>query len=298
MKKFSFLLVFVLSFGLLGNAVADINSGLVAHYKFDGNANDSSGKGNHGTENGGVSYTSGKSGQAASFDGVNDYIELTTNETLRVDYYTISFWIKTTSQDNRISIFGGRYGNNSVDHSGFNVTLGNEPHFNTIYSDVMTRPTGNWGAHANTSIRIGKWVYVTFVFDGQVSKVYVNGSFDNEFNSSGTQYSSVTVRWNTPYQNLLIGGSNYSNFTKYMGELDELRIYDRALSSTEIQELYTGNPSCTAEAATLSSNLDIHIPSLNYSTLLGTESIWADLEYLGTNSDGKHIWGLKGVGAN
>lgn len=45
-------------------------------------------------------------------------------------------------------------------------------------------------------------------------------------------------------------------------------------------------------------NLDIHMPSLNYQTLFGTQNIWADLEYKGTNSEGQHIWGLKGFGVN
>ena len=48
MKIYSILWVFFLSFGLLGNVVADINSGLVAYYPFDGNAHDESGNGNSG----------------------------------------------------------------------------------------------------------------------------------------------------------------------------------------------------------------------------------------------------------
>ncbi|NOT85049.1 MAG: hypothetical protein HOP02_09820 [Methylococcaceae bacterium] len=53
-----------------------------------------------------------------------------------------------------------------------------------------------------------------------------------------------------------------------------------------------------AETGTVSANLDIHVPSLNYESLLGTQNIWADFEYLGTNPQGKHIWGLKNYGAN
>jgi len=49
---------------------------------------------------------------------------------------------------------------------------------------------------------------------------------------------------------------------------------------------------------TVSPNLDIHIPSINYESQIGTLNIWTNLEYLGINSDGKHIWGLKDFGKN
>ncbi len=49
---------------------------------------------------------------------------------------------------------------------------------------------------------------------------------------------------------------------------------------------------------TVSPNLDIHVPSLDYESLLGKQNIWADLEYLGKNDEGKHIWSLKDFGEN
>ncbi len=54
-----------------GYLFAGINDGLVAHYEFEGNANDSSGNGNNGTEYGGVEYVDGVMGKAGSFDGVD-----------------------------------------------------------------------------------------------------------------------------------------------------------------------------------------------------------------------------------
>ena len=53
-----------------------------------------------------------------------------------------------------------------------------------------------------------------------------------------------------------------------------------------------------AETGTVSSNLDVHMPSLDYETSLGTQNIWANFEYLGVNLEGRHIWGLKGFGVN
>jgi len=57
-------------------------------------------------------------------------------------------------------------------------------------------------------------------------------------------------------------------------------------------------PAATAEAGTVSSDLDIHMPSLDYKTLLGTENIWIDLKYTRLNAEGKHSWELKNFGVN
>jgi len=71
-----FLVVCVLVLGLFGNAIADLNSGLVAYYPFDGNTNDASGNHHNGTEVGGIEYVNGYYGQAAKFDGINDLVSI------------------------------------------------------------------------------------------------------------------------------------------------------------------------------------------------------------------------------
>ena len=71
----------------------ELNSGLIAHYEFEGNANDSSGNGNDGTEHGGVEYVDGVIGKAAKFDGVDDYI-IKSNPVFSGSKVAISAWIK------------------------------------------------------------------------------------------------------------------------------------------------------------------------------------------------------------
>src|SRR3989304_6042914 len=63
-------------------ATPDINAGLVAYYPFNGNGNDESGNGNNGTVNGGMAYTNGVAGQAASLDGVDDYVRVASADAL------------------------------------------------------------------------------------------------------------------------------------------------------------------------------------------------------------------------
>ena len=77
----------------------DLTDGLVAHYEFENNADDSSGNGNDGEEFGGVSYVDGVIGQAASFDGVDDFIEIADSSDLDLLTFTVVFWTKTFHED-------------------------------------------------------------------------------------------------------------------------------------------------------------------------------------------------------
>ena len=86
----------VFAFGEVTFAQDDLNSGLAAYYPYNGNANDESGNGNHGTVFG-ASLTTDRSGNADSaysFDGVNDYIDIGKDASLKMtDGLSISAWI-------------------------------------------------------------------------------------------------------------------------------------------------------------------------------------------------------------
>ena len=71
-------------------------SGLVAHWKFDGNTNDSAGT-NNGSLVGGPTFTTGKVSQALSFDGVDDYVEVPYQASIAPQQLTFSTWVKANS---------------------------------------------------------------------------------------------------------------------------------------------------------------------------------------------------------
>ena len=85
----------VLFLGLLSTAHADLITGLVAYYPFDGNASDMSVNGNHGEVNGASlgSDRHGVEGTAYSFDGLDDYVSALDNN-YSTPNYSISFWLK------------------------------------------------------------------------------------------------------------------------------------------------------------------------------------------------------------
>jgi len=335
MKKFSFMLIFVWYFGLLGSAMADINSGLVAYYPFDGNSNDSSGNENHGIENGDITYTSGKLGQAASFDGIDDHVSVL-HELDSFSNFTIAAWVNLNSEGSfgkliQISSGGILYDptNNKIDleiyhdrNGGANNPVG-VPSTRTFYSFKVNDIDNKWvhiifiaNSDNEASIYINniKIPVGSPIIDGGVTGKYSSTSFASTENSDPNKPSSI----------------HFSNVL-----LDEVKVYNRILSEFEIQELYKGVASCTststgftqtdinnaiaqgkqicinnpsscgissggssAEAGTVSANLDIYMPSLNYTTLTGTQNIWVNFEYLNVNSEGKHTWSLKDLGSN
>jgi len=86
-----FFVVFLVSTSVL----AGLDTGLVAWYRFEGGLADSSGNANHGSTSSGVSYVPGHDGQAASFNGINQFVTLPGD--LWTTAFTTSFWVRTTA---------------------------------------------------------------------------------------------------------------------------------------------------------------------------------------------------------
>ena len=211
--------------------ILNAEEGLVAYYPFNGNANDESGNGNNGTENGGVTLISdrlGNANSAFSFDGVDDYIRVLDDDSLDItDHFSVSFFIKTPLS--QTGYFFTKH-KASVDGDGswfLELQPNNTIMFeSTPFSDysVITGP-----------ITVGTWNHVAFTFDHGTDNwnTYVNG----QLTGTGTRAFSIG---NTAID--LIFGAHMNNsggiYNFYEGELDDIRIYNRALSEAEITALY------------------------------------------------------------
>ena len=202
-------------------AMADLSSGLVAFYPFSGNAEDASGNGNHGSVQG-PTLTEDRNGQPDSayhFSFGEEVIEVADSPSLDVEE-AVSFtaWIRpdTTSETFilvREDINGG--------HGLFDFDI-----FPGVISCGLKNPTGGKAAvQGNTSIQQGVWQHVACTWDGVTMRVYYNGQPDG------------TAPFDAPMavsDGDLSIGRYYSAFD---GDIDEIRIYDRALSGSEIAEL-------------------------------------------------------------
>jgi hypothetical protein len=208
----------------------------VAYYPFSGNANDAIGTLN-GTVNG-AALTSdrfGKANSAYSFDGTGANINLSNSNALRpVTAITISAWVFL--QHPNASVLG-----NSViscsDDAGYNITFF-EP--NQIEFSVR-RNNSDASVITDASAYFNAWHFVAGTYDGRFAKLYIDGIL-KATNDAGAvfpiQYSATA--------NTYIGvepGPSFSidpNFN-YLGAIDEVKIYNTALSALKIQQEYASS---------------------------------------------------------
>ena len=210
---------------------SQIADGLVGLWSFNGpdlsgtTAYDRSGQGNNGTLTNGPSVYPGKVGQALSFDGTDDYVSVPTLPTV-VAPYTVSFWMRPT---------GGLSAENAI------VSLrgaNSFPRFILFHNNKLLAYAGNekyrYGTKVFSSSDLNTWWHVVFVVADSATltnwKVYLNGIDDtgNSGANTGTYYD--------PNTSGAIGYSTSGTF--FDGQIDEVRIYNRALSAAEIATLY------------------------------------------------------------
>jgi alpha-tubulin suppressor-like RCC1 family protein len=209
----------------------DLETGLVAHYKFDGDFTDSSGTGNHGDQQGGVSFVEGVNGQAAYFDGNDDLVSVPHHDSLALDQtLTISTWVLPVYRDPNDRTVIMLIKN---DHFPNNYSLWTETGASNFWFQQYQDHYGSaqYTFNVPQPILSEDYVNITVVRDVLEVKIYLNG---NLVLIEETNYNARLG--NSP---LTIGGGN--TYQKYKGSMDELRIYNRALSESEVIELATEN---------------------------------------------------------
>ncbi len=179
-------------------------------------------------------YVDGKFGKALSFDGTDDYVEITNDPSLSPTDITISAWIKRRSEDTKDCIFHrGDWASADGDLVFFGVMASTDTESNKLQFSIED-PDGTANRlHSNTSILKNEWYYVVATRDSSNMKVYVNGELDA---------SSGTASMATSQTNHLIGIHYYdgaiSTDKAFNGTIDEVRIYNQSLSSDEIKIHY------------------------------------------------------------
>lgn len=212
---------------------ADLREGLVAYYPLNGNANDASGRGHNGTATAGVRWESGVLGQAAYFGG-RDAIQIPNHTDFRLlatDNKTLVFWCKGTEVDTQAVLFTRRL--NGV--SGICVLY----YFGKIMIDLAPSVEGHWAQYALHSQVTAGWSCVALVKQGTDWRVFQNGQ-------ELTRVATYGWPWNGdpeyPGDYVFLGYDGHEGNVNFTGGMDELRIYSRALSPSEVMALYE-NPS-------------------------------------------------------
>lgn len=199
-------------------ASQDPRRGIVHEYRLDGDATDSVGSAD-GTNNG-VTFVSGYDNQAGSFDGSNDYISLGTIGTTIADSGSKSMWVKF---DSDVIQYMTWYG---AQNSGEARSV--QYHSNNNELTLVGWGGSSYDASITWNPSLDVWYFITVSWDGGDVDFYINGEFSG----------SDSVTHNSPSStDAYLGVRN--DLSQYLtGDLDEVRIYPRALKPFEVEQIY------------------------------------------------------------
>jgi len=199
-----------------------LSSGPVSIWRADGDATDAY-DGNHGTLVGGVSYAAGKYGQAFSFDGTNGRVAVSDPESLvMTDEFTAAAWIYPTGAGIIVNREGeyeiARFGDGSIQ-----------------WAIKNSNPGWNWRSTGLTA-PLNTWSHVAVTYDHGTVTGYLNGT-------AGTPYAGAgTIGDLSPTMNNFWIGGREALSQYYRGLIDEVKMYNRALSEDEILALLLPAP--------------------------------------------------------
>jgi hypothetical protein len=201
--------------------------GLVAYYPFNGNANDASGNNLNGTVYGATLTTdrNGTPNKAYYFNGIDSYIKVLANQLFNTPAYTVAVWVN-------VEKFGG-----SVSHGGFIISKGVDPNYyynlnanNTNRFHACTISSGDYIQFQSTiTFNTNTWYLLVITDDGSNFKITFDAVVNDVLSVGSTQ---------TNNNDIYIGRYERNTNWNFKGIIDDIRIYNRALSETEIQQLY------------------------------------------------------------
>ncbi len=215
-----------------------INTGLVGYWKFDDGtgttAADSSGNGNTGTLVNGPTWTVGKLGQALAFDGLSNYVTVPSTAALNVYPLTVAVWMKTSSTTGVRGIVN-KYVAGS--YNGYQVFMNSGNLCAWYLRDSTDYVYDGGGCPFNVpGYNDNQWHHVAYVVDASGGKLYVDGVQKGSLPWTGTAGAPTTVQpVHIAHYPGAFGGAEY-----LPGVLDDVRIYNRALSAADVLSLYNG----------------------------------------------------------
>ena len=225
-----------------------LSDGLVGYWKMDeiattSGAIDSSGNGNDGTYYGNASTTGGKFGNGGVFDGDGDKVDMGIDKNYinGVESASMSAWIKAESFSGNNVILGVAKNNSGVVNGSSRLTcfLGT---VGAVQCGGRSADSDSYQYEETTStLNTGEWYSIVGVIDYKNDdiKIFVNGE---EWATTGAVNFSQDTTSNTNSDGSSIGAEESSTSNPFEGQIDEVRIYNRALSKSEVKKLYEWAP--------------------------------------------------------
>lgn len=200
-----------------------VDAGLVAYYPFDGNPNDMSGNGNNGTISGATALTLDRFGNPNSayhFNGLTDYISVPHNSSIffsNSQPFSFSIWFKPMSEAISFPIL--KNANYGVQWRGSSQSI--------LFYD------GDYHSTTNTSWQLNQWYHLAMVDNGTDLRLYVNGALDKIDVRTPNRFGDFPLEIGSWITDNLTGKTWF-----FSGDIDDIRVYNRALAGDEISKIY------------------------------------------------------------
>jgi hypothetical protein len=215
-----------------GIASADLTDGLLVYLPFNGNADDESGNGHDGTVNGATLAPDrfGFADSAYHFNGSDNDIEIPYAADLEPSVFSISVWAKTTSPSANwnMKILDTSEGYGGCSHGyGLRLDVSGEVLF-YVDAQPYCGPDSS-SVFSDAIVNDGEWHHIVAVYDSSLTlSLYVDGSLQSG-SSSGAYFKTGN--------SLMLGRYRRGTTESFLGSIDDLRIYDRALTEAEVAQL-------------------------------------------------------------
>lgn len=210
-----------------------LRNGLMLHYDFNDNLLDESGNGNNAVASGGNFNLELNGNKSYYFDGISDYLKVRDDPTLNpLNGITISLWFRP------VEYYG--IGNDAIvvkpfsshNYPYYQYLIGISGSKNSYYSFGLSLCINNEYKIIGTKLnfwKAGSWYHLVGMYDGRTMKMYVNGILESSLQAEGKLSAFNTDLFIAKQPNLEVVTP---------GSIDELRIYDRALSQKEVIKIY------------------------------------------------------------
>jgi len=216
---------------------------LIAFYDFEGNANDTTGNGYDGTVNGATLSSGYNGGQGYLFDGIDDYIRVDLNINPDVmPELTMGAWVNANAANGIRQVI-------SHDNGSYDRTLGID-----YRGGVQTDPDPGWSSFSGSgavlgefAVELNEWFFIAVSYNQSAQNVmlYVNGETMTESGIMGTGYDFLHIG-NNPGT----GAGGWTGFEFFSGIIDEVFIYDEALSRTQLDDVMNHDSGSVPEPGT------------------------------------------------
>jgi len=209
-------------------------NGLVGWWPFNGNANDESGNGNNGTVNGAtlINDRDAQLNSAYNFNGIDNFINLPLINMSSYNEFSLSVWVNVTDFQTGFSNFHiiRQEGNGGLDWLLAFQNYGNIISFGL---GIQSQPYTELDLSINPINFIDSWSNIVVTYDGSIKRTFIDGVlFGSEIKSGLITFTSSATN--------AIGSacSNVNCVEKFRGKIDDIAIWNRALTQQEITDLY------------------------------------------------------------